>query len=80
MQKLLRRRYIAVIAEASLLRHGPAILRLPRLHLLDGSRAGRAATLHLLNNRLASFARGIIANIGVAIAHDGDPCADDRFC
>ena len=42
-----------MVAEAALLRHGPAI-GLPCLHLL--SRAGTAAALHLLNNRLASFA------------------------
>ena len=64
-----------MVAEAALLRHGPAI-GLPCLHLL--TRAGRAAARHLLNNRLASFAGRVIANIDVAIAHDGDPCADGR--
>ena len=78
MQQLLRGGDIAVVAEAALLRHGPAIARLPCLHLLDGSRAGRAATLHLLNYRLACFARGVTANIIVAIAHDGGPCADEE--
>lgn len=67
-----------MVAEAALLRHGPAIARLPCLHLLDDTRAGRALTLHLLNNRLAGLTRGVIANIVVAITHDGDPCADEE--
>src|SRR4051794_35554921 len=54
VHQLLRRRDIAVVAEAALLRHGPAI-GLPCLHLLRIARLGPAASLHLLNNRLAGF-------------------------
>jgi hypothetical protein len=76
MHEFLRGRFVAATAIAVLQRHCATNLdRLfrPRIWIVDPRRERAVTSRQIFNDPLAAFARGFLANIDVAIAHDQNP-------